>query len=90
MPTRTRGARGRAGTDVGSAVHAVLQDADLESGEGIAELAGIQATAHMVSDRARRGGESGEGGARIGRGQGSREVRPVLERDAGRSGCGGW
>lgn len=44
--------KGRAGTEVGSAVHAVLQDADLESGEGIAGLAGMQATAHMVSDRA--------------------------------------
>ena len=44
--------KGRAGTDVGSAVHAVLQDADLESGEGIAELAGKQATAHQVSGHA--------------------------------------
>ena len=44
--------KGRAGTDVGSAVHAVLQDADLESGEGIADLAARQATAHLVTDHA--------------------------------------
>ncbi len=44
--------KGRAGTDVGSAVHAVLQDADFEAGEGIAELAGKQATAHLVADHA--------------------------------------
>ena len=37
---------GRAGTDVGSAVHAVLQDADLESGEEIADLAAKQAIRH--------------------------------------------
>ena len=44
--------KGRAGTDVGSAVHAVLQDADLESGEGIGDLARMQATAHLVTDHA--------------------------------------
>ena len=44
--------KGRAGTDVGSAVHAVLQDADLESADGIAELAARQAAAHLVADHA--------------------------------------
>ena len=44
--------RGRAATSLGSAVHAVLQDIDLESGEGIVELANEQAAAHGVADRA--------------------------------------
>ena len=44
--------KGRAATSLGSAVHAVLQDIDLESGEGIVELANEQAAAHGVADRA--------------------------------------
>ena len=44
--------KGRAATSLGSAVHAVLQDIDLESGGGIVELANEQAAAHGVADRA--------------------------------------
>ena len=41
--------KGRAATSLGSAVHAVLQEIDLESGDGIGELADEQATAHGVA-----------------------------------------
>ena len=44
--------KGRAGTKLGSAVHAVLQDIDLESGEGLVELSREQAAAHGVPDLA--------------------------------------
>ena len=44
--------KGRAATSLGSAVHAVLQELDLESGDGIVELANEQATAHGVADHA--------------------------------------
>ena len=43
--------RGRAGTAVGRAVHAVLQSADLETGDGIAERARAQAAAEGVPGR---------------------------------------
>ncbi len=42
--------KGRAATNLGSAVHAVLQEIDLESGEGLVELAGEQAAAHGVAE----------------------------------------
>ncbi len=41
--------RGRAGTSVGRAVHAVLQTVDLETGEGIADRARAQAAAEGVT-----------------------------------------
>ena len=44
--------KGRAATSLGSAVHAVLQELDLESGDGIVELANEQAMAHGVADHA--------------------------------------
>ena len=44
--------KGRAATNLGSAVHAVLQEIDLNSGDGIVELANEQATVHGVADRA--------------------------------------
>ena len=44
--------KGRAATSLGSAVHAVLQEIDLNSGDGIVELADEQATAHGVADHA--------------------------------------
>ena len=44
--------KGRAATSLGSAVHAVLQEIDLESGDGIVELANEQAMAHGVADHA--------------------------------------
>jgi len=43
--------RGRAGTAVGRAVHAVLQSVDLATGEGLAELAAAQAAAEGVPGR---------------------------------------
>ena len=43
--------RGRAGTAVGRAVHAVLQAVDLETGEGIADRARAQAVAEGVPSR---------------------------------------
>jgi ATP-dependent helicase/nuclease subunit A len=43
--------RGRAGTSVGRAVHAVLQSVDLATGAGVAEVAAAQAAAEGVSDR---------------------------------------
>ena len=43
--------RGRAGTSVGRAVHAVLQSIDLATGEGIAERARAQAAAEGVPGR---------------------------------------
>ena len=45
--------RGRAGTSVGRAVHAVLQSIDLATGEGIAERARAQAAAEGVPGRER-------------------------------------
>ncbi len=42
--------KGRAATNLGSAVHAVLQEIDLESGEGLVELARVQAAAHGVTE----------------------------------------
>ena len=54
-PDEDRGAepwrRGRAGTSVGRAVHAVLQSIDLATGEGLAERASAQATAEGIPDR---------------------------------------
>ena len=44
--------KGRAATSLGSAVHAVLQELDLNSGDGIVELANEQATSHGVADHA--------------------------------------
>ena len=44
--------KGRAATSLGSAVHAVLQELDLESGDGIVELVNEKATAHGVTDHA--------------------------------------
>ncbi|MFZ4516529.1 MAG: UvrD-helicase domain-containing protein [Acidimicrobiia bacterium] len=44
--------RGRAATNIGRAVHAVLQTADLESGSNVAELASVHAVAEGVADRA--------------------------------------
>ena len=44
--------KGRAATSLGSAVHAVLQELDLESGDGIVELVNEKATAHGVADHA--------------------------------------
>jgi ATP-dependent helicase/nuclease subunit A len=43
--------KGRAGTAVGRAVHAVLQSVDLATGEGVADLARIQAVAEGVPQR---------------------------------------
>ena len=43
--------RGRAGTQVGRAVHAVLQSIDLATGEGLEERARAQATAEGIPDR---------------------------------------
>ena len=43
--------RGRAASEVGRAVHAVLQDVDLATGEGVDELAARHADAEGVSDR---------------------------------------
>ena len=43
--------RGRAGTSVGRAVHAVLQSIDLATGEGLPERASAQATAEGIPDR---------------------------------------
>lgn len=52
-PGDTRGwRRGRAGTAVGRAVHAVLQTVDLGTGEGLEALAGLHAEAEGVRDRA--------------------------------------
>jgi ATP-dependent helicase/nuclease subunit A len=45
--------RGRAGTAIGRAVHAVLQVIDLDTGEGLDALAHAQAVAEGVSERAR-------------------------------------
>ena len=45
--------RGRAGTSIGRAVHAVLQSVDLATGEGIAERARAQAAAEGVPGRER-------------------------------------
>ena len=44
--------KGRAATKLGSAVHAVLQEVDLESGDGILKLAKEQAAAHSVPELA--------------------------------------
>ncbi len=44
--------RGRAGTSIGRAVHAVLQTIDLESGEGVEAAAEAQAAAEGLPDRA--------------------------------------
>ncbi len=44
--------RGRAGTAIGRAVHAVLQTVDLAGGAGLAETARAQAFAEGVADRA--------------------------------------
>jgi ATP-dependent exoDNAse (exonuclease V) beta subunit len=44
--------RGRAGTSIGRAVHAVLQSVDLASGDGAAELARAQAAAEGVDAKA--------------------------------------
>jgi ATP-dependent helicase/nuclease subunit A len=44
--------RGRAGTAMGRAVHAVLQSIDLATGEGLASAAAAQAAAEGISDRA--------------------------------------
>jgi len=44
--------RGRAGTSMGRAVHAVLQSIDLATGEGLAGVAAAQAAAEGISDRA--------------------------------------
>ncbi len=44
--------RGRAGTAVGRAVHATLQQVDLVSGAGLADLATVQAVAEGVPTRA--------------------------------------
>jgi len=44
--------KGRGGTAVGRAVHAVLQSVDLATGEGIVELARAQAVAEGVTHRA--------------------------------------
>lgn len=43
--------RGRAGTAVGRAVHAVLQSVDLATGEGVEALAAAQAASEGVPDR---------------------------------------
>ena len=43
--------RGRAGTSIGRAVHAVLQTVDLESGAGLDDIARAQAAAEGVPDR---------------------------------------
>ncbi len=44
--------KGRGGTEVGRAVHAVLQDVDIETGEGVDALAARHAEAEGISDRA--------------------------------------
>jgi ATP-dependent exoDNAse (exonuclease V) beta subunit len=44
--------RGRAGTSIGRAVHAVLQSVDLATGEGAAEIARAQAAAEGVDSQA--------------------------------------
>jgi ATP-dependent helicase/nuclease subunit A len=46
--------KGRAGTSVGRAVHAVLQTIDLASGDGLAETANTQAVAEGIADEAAR------------------------------------
>ena len=46
---RVPGRRGRAGTNIGSAVHAVLQDVDLTHGSGVAELSRKYAESEGVS-----------------------------------------
>ena len=43
--------KGRAGTSVGRAVHAVLQSIDLATGDGILDTARAQATAEGIDDR---------------------------------------
>jgi len=43
--------RGRAGTSIGRAVHAVLQTVDLVSGEGLADIARAQAAAEGLPER---------------------------------------
>lgn len=43
--------RGRGGTSLGRAVHAVLQTIDLATGEGLDETAAAQATAEGIGDR---------------------------------------
>lgn len=45
--------RGRAGTSIGRAVHAVLQTVDLATGEGLASVADAQAAAEGIPGRAR-------------------------------------
>ncbi|WP_428117272.1 UvrD-helicase domain-containing protein [Candidatus Poriferisodalis sp.] len=47
------GSRGRYGTSLGRAVHAVLQDVDLRSGDHLAPLAQAAAAAEGLSDRQR-------------------------------------
>ena len=44
--------RGRAGTSIGRAVHAVLQTVDIETGHGLEDIAKAQAAAEGVPDRA--------------------------------------
>ena len=46
--------KGRAGTSVGRAVHAVMQTIDLATGEGLAETAESQALAEGIADQAPR------------------------------------
>jgi len=43
--------RGRAGTSIGRAVHAVLQSVDLASGEGLEDAAGAQSVAEGIPER---------------------------------------
>ncbi|MEP6870796.1 MAG: UvrD-helicase domain-containing protein, partial [Anaerolineaceae bacterium] len=43
--------RGRAGTSIGRAVHAVLQSVDLATGEGLEEAAGAQSVAEGIPER---------------------------------------
>ena len=43
--------RGRAGTNIGRAVHAVLQTVDMETGHGLEDIAKAQAAAEGVPDR---------------------------------------
>ena len=43
--------RGRAGTSIGRAVHAVLQSVDLATGEGLEDAAGAQSVAEGIPER---------------------------------------
>ena len=81
--------RGRAGTSMGRAVHAVLQSIDLATGEGLAGAAAAQAAAEGISDRAAgdRGGSAGDAG--LSNCEGGGRLWPLLARGLRRC-AGRW